>query len=226
MKRRPLFSRSNPSQQGSDKRVLTQPQISCCLCILCQTTWIPVESDNLSDASLAELQIYHCLLAQVSLQQRGRKQNASMLFALIFPSLYSSLFKHLLIDKNLSQLVALLTCASYSSLVLMSSLFAGKMETSAITAQDEAYLLRKKPTLTLNQLHHEQPVPHWCERRSLLILLQFPTRVFFWVSHSRRVHLWCWGHMDFQFGCETPHFLPTHTFSTSRAGHRGVLDIY
>lgn len=58
--------------------------------------------------------------------------------------LYSSLCKRLLMDRNQSQPVALLTRASHSSAVLMSSSLAGEMQTGAITAQDEAYFPRKK----------------------------------------------------------------------------------
>lgn len=73
-----------------------------------------------------------------------RKQNAPASACLRFsPSLCSSLCKHLLIDENQSQLVALLTRASHSSVVLMSSLLAGETQAGAITAQDEAYLPRK-----------------------------------------------------------------------------------
>lgn len=100
------------------------------------------------------------------------------------------------------------------------------MEIGAITAQDEAYLPREKKqkqhTPTLNQWRSEQPVPHWCERKSLLILLQFPIRAFFWVSQLRRERLWCGVHTDYQLACETPRFLIPHTFSLSRAGQQGV----
>lgn len=66
------------------------------------------------------------------------------LFAFIFPCFCSSLCKRLLTDRNLLELLALLTRASHSSPVLVSSLLAGEMEIGAIKAQDEAYLPRRK----------------------------------------------------------------------------------
>lgn len=88
------------------------------------------------------------------------------LFAFISSSLYSSLYKHLLIDRNLSELVALLTCASHSSLVLMSSLLAGEMEIGAITAQDAAYLPREKkhPNVKPTASRAASPLLVWEEK--------------------------------------------------------------
>lgn len=92
-------------------------------------------------------------------------------------------------DRNQSQLVALLTRASHSSVVLMSSSLAGEMQTGAITAQDEAYLPRKKtPNLILCLTNGITSSQFLTGGKSLLILLQFSTGVFFWVSELRRVH--------------------------------------
>lgn len=67
-----------------------------------------------------------------------------------------------------------------------------------------------------NQWRHEQPVPHWCERKSLLILLQFPHRgpffFLFWVSQLRGVRSPRGVDTDYQLGCETPRFLTPRTF--------------
>lgn len=74
----------------------------------------------------------------------------------------------------------------------MSSLLAGGMQNGAITAQDEAYLPRKKknkPHPTPYQWHHES-VPHLLEK-PLSLAAVFHTG--FKVSQLTRIHLWVRG---------------------------------
>lgn len=59
-----------------------------------------------------------------------------------------------------------------------SCLLAEEMEIVAIMAPDEAYLPREKDP-NVKPVCHKEPISHCGERKSLLILLQFPTKAFF-----------------------------------------------
>ncbi len=125
------------------------------------------------------------------------------LFAFIFPSLYSSLCKHLLIDRNLSELVALLTCASHSSLELFAC--RGDGDWCNHCSGRSLFTQRKKTKTTHTNI---EPMAFWAASSSLVweekplnlaaisdqgLFLGFTVKkgtFMVWRSHRLSVSLW------------------------------------
>lgn len=149
------------------------------------------------------------------------------LFASIFPSLYSSLYKHLLIDRNLSQLVALLTCASHSSLVLMSSTLAGG-DWDWCNQGSERSLFTQKKTPNVKPIASWITSPLAGEKKCKSLLKSAAISYFhgLFLGFAVKKGCVCGVHMYYHLSCETPRSSNTSTlWARCRAGQQETLDI-